>query len=88
MSPAPSPSPASFNGAAQFVKLVAEAIPALRIDRNSRGYALDLGLDEKALNAYADRALSISERNSAQQVITDCGWARDYVVERVKTRRS
>ncbi len=88
MSPAPSPSPASFNATTQFVKLVAEAIPALRGANDTRGYALDFGVDEKALDAYATGALSVSERNSIQQVIVQCGWARAYVVEKIKSRRS
>lgn len=56
--------------------------------RGTRDYALDHGVDETALARYASGAVSTYERQEIQNVLARCDWAREYVVNLVKRKRS
>ncbi len=71
-----------------FANLVAEAWPKLAEARNSRDYALDCGIDEQALEAYASGACSLYERKAVERLISKCQWAMTYLTDLVKSRRS
>ncbi|MHC4180280.1 MAG: hypothetical protein ACYSWU_22475 [Planctomycetota bacterium] len=56
--------------------------------RGTRSYALDHGVDEPALIRYANGAVTVYEREEIQDVLSRCAWARDYVVNYVKWKRT
>ena len=70
-----------------FEQSITDALPAVETRRASRDYALDYGIDEKALERYASGACSLYERKSIESVLTRCRWAMSYVVALVKDRR-
>ena len=56
--------------------------------RDTRAYALDLGIDKSALQRYACGAVfDEEERGHVQHVILRNAWSMNYVVNLVKRRR-
>lgn len=78
------------NGLAQesFGGMISKGWHKLAINRASRDYALDHGIDEQALEAYASGACSLYERKSIERLVCKCQWAMDYVTDLIKSRRS
>jgi len=62
---------------------------AIRQGRASetRGYALDHGVDETALVRYANGAVCDEERRDIEAVVSRNRWSREYVVDLVKSKR-
>ncbi len=78
--------PAATSTPAHFETLLETA---MRSDpRNTRDYALDFGVDEKALIRYADGAIcDEGERRSIERVVSRNRWSQNFIVERVKQKR-
>jgi hypothetical protein len=70
-----------------FPAFVEEAMSRGRSVRSQKEHALDLGVDEAALIRYANGAVSAYERTEIQNVIANCDWAREIVINQVKNKR-
>lgn len=81
------PAPTSGANPTGFVNLIGDILPEVAKFRGSRDYALDRGVDEKALERYATGACSLYEREEIESVIARNKWSLDYVVQYVKSRR-
>ena len=81
------PAPTSGANPTEFVNLIDSLLPEVIRLRGSRDYALNRGVDEKALERYATGACSLYEREEIESVIAKNKWSRDYVVQYVKSRR-
>jgi len=64
------------------------AVTRLSAWRNSREYALELGVDEEALERYATGAISMYERSEIEPILVKCQWAMNYVARLAKAQRS
>jgi hypothetical protein len=52
-----------------------------------RDYALDHGVDEKALEEYVSGACVLYRRKEIEAVLSRCDWAMKKVVEIIKAQR-
>ena len=81
---APSPSPKHDPRAFEDLLMTAVRGPSFR---STRTFALDHGVDEPALLRYASGAVSMYERLEIEAVVRQCDWARQFVVQHVKSTR-
>lgn len=70
-----------------FEELVETAGRLHARERNTKQYALDLGVTEELLDRYVDGEIDEHERHSIQSVLCCCRWAMRYVTTMVKARR-
>ena len=71
-----------------FSNLITKAWPKLAESTGSRDYALDHGIDEKALEAYASGACSLYEHEEIERLVLKCEWAMTYLTDLIKSRRT
>ena len=81
-----SPAPRKPSTSTSFTQLTDVALRGFS-DYRGREWAMDHGVDERALEEYASGACALYEREAIQYVVARCEWAMKKVVEITKARR-
>ena len=76
------------SGAKAFENLVDESIRVCREQRHAAEHALNSGVDPESLIRYASGALSVSEREDVESLLSHSSWAMGRVIALVRSRRN